>query len=156
MSEKQSAIEKLSKSTAVTAAIALAEYASFWDLIEKADKEEGSENTLLQVQEMVREQALMLLLLARSMSEYGEYMGDLPKGQDPRILLPLIQEIGQSYAVVALALEAKEIQLELLLSPDRLDALLDGGVAEFISKYGEEEAVRILEERSAEAKQGLR
>lgn len=153
--DPKNTLSKLSTSTAVTVAVALAEYASFWELIERERAEGQETRALFAVQEMVREQALMLLLLARSISEYGPYMGELPEGEDPRILLPLLQEIGQSYAVIALARNADEIQIDLLLSPDRLGQLLDGGVAEFISRYGEEEAVRILEERSSEVRRHM-
>lgn len=153
--DNKGALQKLSTSTAVTAAVALAEYASFWDLMERAKGEDAEIDSLLRVQDMVREQGLMLLLLARSISEYGDYLGELPPEEDPRILLPLLQEIGQSYAIVALATSSSEIQVDLLLSPDRLSELLGSGVAEFISRYGEEEAVRVLAERSDEIQKKL-
>lgn len=147
--EEQDLLQELSTSTAVTAAVALAEYSSFYDLLIKSASEGAKEqgSLLENLRSMVREQALMLLLLSRSISEYGKKVEGVPPEDDPRILQPLLQEIGSSYALFALAERGTDIQTGLVLSPDRLEEILTPEVADFISRFGEAEAVRILEER---------
>lgn len=143
--------EDLISSTAITTAVALAEYSSLYDLLSESSElsERDQLDLFHRLSEIVRKQALTLLLLSRSICEYGDTLR-VSKEDDPRMALPILQEIGASYALLALAKESSEFQIDLLLSPERLDTLLHDRLVDFISRWGEQEAIAILKRQQEE------
>lgn len=146
MEGKDALLEDLSRSTAATVAVALAEWGAVWKAL--ASLPEGDEQAavdfLASAGGEARLRALLLTTLSRSIDEYGDDLGQLPLERDPRQLAPLLQALAESYSLLALAAAPSELQTGLLLSPSRLRSLLTPERAAFIRAYGEEEAMRVL------------
>lgn len=145
-STKEALLEDLSRSTAATVAVALAEWSAVWRSIvalRGADEQQQSE-MIADLAGEARLRALLLTTLSRSIDEYGDELGDLPIEKDPRQLAPLLQALGESYTLLALSASPAELQTGLLLSPSRLQSLLSQERVEFIRTYGEAEALQIL------------
>ena len=151
MTQEEELIRDLSSKTAATAAIALAEYASFWDSVVKLPELDDATcaEWLARLRFEAHERALVLLSLARAMDEYGTDIDRVGPDDDPRILLPLVQKLGESYAVVALARAMPELQIGVLFSPDSMREALGPEVADFIRQYGQEQAAELLRRQAA-------
>lgn len=148
MEAKDALLEELSRSTAATVAVALAEWSAVWQSIAslQGSSEEQSAQMLADLSGDARLRALLLTTLSRSIDEYGDDLGELPLERDPRQLAPLLQALAESYTLLALAIEPAELQSGLLLSPARLQSLLSPERVAFIRAYGEQEALQLLQQ----------
>lgn len=128
----------LIKKASVIVAVSMANWEQVWKIAHDCQGGTPEEqNHLDRLAEDCRLEALLLLSLQRSLDG---------SDSEARSLLPITSALAASYSMIALAIEAEEIPLDLLLRPKEMQSLLGQAGAELINEYGKEEALRRLQD----------
>jgi hypothetical protein len=143
--EKEAILHDLAELTAASVAVAMADYSALLPVFAKIEESQDKSTFIRQLNASAGERAHALLILARSLVQYGKELNDLAIDEDPRILLPLLHALADSFAIIALSRSEDDLQMHLLLDGDGLDRMLTPDVVLFIREWGQERAKMALE-----------
>lgn len=135
---------ELTELTAASVAVAMADYSALLPVIDRLPRASNRDALVQELAQSARDRAHSLLILSRSLVQYGRELDELTIEEDPRILLPLLHALADSFAIIALSNKEEDLQVHLLLDDRGLDKILTPKVVQFIRAWGEERATQAL------------